>query len=327
MKDAGIQMRNSKLLALFFLAALTTFAPVSAANGSAALWRDPGAVEALDLAGGPGGAADKPEPPFRFVDEVMTGTTPKLRVDDAKGVRWMVKFGKEVKPQTFATRIAWAVGYCALPVYFVGDGAVTGVTALKRAAKHVRADGRFSDASFARYLDSSVKWLTDTHSWSWNENPFLGTPQLNGLKVLLMLLSDWDNKDARDIEYGSNTAILIYPNGETQYIISDWGATLGTWGNYVTRSKWNCAGFEAQSDHFVGQARSGELRWGYAAHDTTEFTNDIRVGDVHWLLTYLGRITDSQLNAGLIASGATPEEARCFTGALRRRIEALQALR
>src|SRR5262245_19529945 len=90
-------------------------------SGAAILWRDPGPVEQLDFTSGPGGQAGRPEPPFRFVDEVLTGSNPKIRVDDAKGVRWMVKFGDEVGPQTFAARLAWAVGYFALPTYYVAD--------------------------------------------------------------------------------------------------------------------------------------------------------------------------------------------------------------
>jgi hypothetical protein len=47
------------------------------------------------------------------------------------------------------------------------------------------------------------------------------------------------------------------------------------------------------------------------------------VGDVRWLSSYLGRVTDGQLREGLFASGATREEADCFTRALRERIRQL----
>ena len=40
-----------------------------AAADAAVLWRDPGPVESLDLAGGPGGLAKAPKGPFTFVEE------------------------------------------------------------------------------------------------------------------------------------------------------------------------------------------------------------------------------------------------------------------
>ena len=50
----------------------------------------------------------------------------------------------------------------------------------------------------------------DAHGWAWHDNPFVGTPELNGLKILMMLMSNWDNKDVRDVARGSNTAIFEY---------------------------------------------------------------------------------------------------------------------
>ena len=87
-------------------------------------------------------------------------------------------------------------------------------------------------------------------NWSWTDNPFIGTPELGGLKVLMMLLSDWDNKDARDAEKrGTNTA--IYQHGDVlYYFIDDWGGAMGRWGKYFTRSKWNADSFLKQSCGF-----------------------------------------------------------------------------
>jgi hypothetical protein len=55
-------------------------------------------------------------------------------------------------------------------------------------------------------------------------------------------------------------------------------------------------------------------------------TDSPRVSDIRWLLRYLGRLTDKQLTAGLLASGATSDEAWCYTAALRMRIRALQSV-
>lgn len=298
-----------------------------AQDDAAVLWRDPGEIEKLDFAGGPGGAQGEPSPPFSFVKESLAGSTAKIRVIDSHGVEWMVKFGEEVSAQTFASRVAWAAGYFAIPIYFIPSGTITGVTSLTRAAKYVKPDGGFIDASFERYLDSSVRWLADAQSWRWNTNPFVRTPQLNGLKILAMLLADWDNKDSRDIKHGSNTAILRYPTGEARYLVVDWGGSLGTVGSYLTRSKWNCVGFDRQTRDFVRMAHGNAIEWGYAGQHTGDFIDGIHLDDVRWILTYLGRISDVQLREGLLASGATPAAAQCFAQALSERIARLQALR
>ena len=73
--------------------------------GKPILWRDPGAVEKLDLIGGSTGRAKAPKPPFTFVEESLSGSNPKIRVTDANGVTWTAKFGSEVNAETFPTRM------------------------------------------------------------------------------------------------------------------------------------------------------------------------------------------------------------------------------
>ena len=48
------------------------------------------------------------------------------------------------------------------------------------------------------------------------------------------------------------------------------------------------------------------------------------MSDVRWLLGFVGRITDSQIRAGLGASGAAAEEIDCFTMAIRERMSQLR---
>jgi hypothetical protein len=289
------------------------------------LWQAPGEVDKLDLANGPKGPLGRPQPPFQFVDENLAGSTPKIRVVDARRVGWMVKFGEEIGPRVFASKLAWVLGYGALPSYFVANGRVDGVGALKRAKAHVKPDGRFTRAAFELYVGSPVQWRGNQQSWSWTSNPFVGSKELNGLKVLVMLLADWDNKDARDVKRGSNTAILVYPDGEKRYLVVDWGGAMGTVGGYLSRSKWNCGGYRRQTRRFV-RMNGDEIQWGYSGQHTKDFLTDIRVDDVRWLLTYLGRISDAQLRAGLLSSGATTAGAGCFATAIRTRIDELQSI-
>ena len=114
------------------------------ALGAAVLWRDPGPVESLDLAGGPGGPRKAPKAPYTFVQEDKGGTSPKVTVTDANGVPWLVKFGEEVKAENFSSRIAGAAGYFASPTYYVAEGKVDGVGELGRAAAFLKG-GAFRD--------------------------------------------------------------------------------------------------------------------------------------------------------------------------------------
>jgi hypothetical protein len=299
--------------------------PLSAARH--VIWRDPGEVERLDLANGPGGAGGAPRPPFTFVEEHLTGSQPCVSVTDARGHRWRVKWGNEVRSENFAVRLSWACGYFAETTYFVPSGSIDGVTGLQRVKDCIGEDCRFANARF-ELDDPAVRKMFEEHSWAWNDNPFIGTPQLHGLKIIVMLLSDWDTKDRRDVARGSNTAIFEYHvarrRREARYLITDWGGSMGRWGgNMITRGRWDPEGFATQTPQFVTAVDEGAVRFGYVGQRTADVAVGITVEDVRWLYTYLGRITDAQLGAALTASGAEDAERERFTRALRDRIAQL----
>lgn len=291
------------------------------------IWRDPGEVERLDFRNGAGGESGAPAPPFRFVKEHAKGSNPSLSVKDSKGRVWRVKWGDEVRSETFATRFVWAAGFHAEANYFIPEGEIEGITKLERAEQCIEDGCRFKDARFELDEKGVVK-MFDEHGWAWNDNPFVGTRELNGLKILVMLLSNWDNKDVRDVARGSNTAIFQYKlRGkirEARYLIIDWGATMGKWGNFVVRQKWDCASYESQTTQIITGVEKGMVKWGYIGQRTDDATTGISVEDVRWLVSYIGRITDGQIRDGLVVSGATNEEVECFTKAIRRRITELQ---
>jgi hypothetical protein len=304
--------------------------PRPLAAGRHSIWRDPGAVERLDLENGPGGAGGAPRAPFQFLEEHLSGSQPCVSVRDALGRRWRVKWGDEVRSENFAVRLVWACGYYAETTYFVPHGEILGAAGLQRALHCVGPDGRFAEARF-ELDDPDVVKLFEEHSWAWNDNPFLGTSQLHGLKVLVMLLSDWDTKDRRDVARGSNTAIFEHRvrrwRREARYLITDWGGSMGRWGSsIVTRGRWDPAGFQAQNAEFVTGVEGDMVRFGYVGQRTADVAAGITLGDVRWLCRYLGRITDGQLRTALTASGASAEERDAFTHAIRGRIDQLLRL-
>jgi hypothetical protein len=293
----------------------------------AVIWRDPGPVASLDFAAGPGGRDGAPAPPFRFVQEHATGSFPSVSVRDARGRTWRVKWGDEVHTEAFATRLAWAAGYFVEANYFVPAGCIEGADGLQRARQCISSEGGFRDARFELDEPGVVKHF-DEHSWAWNDNPFVGTPQLNGLKIVMMLLSNWDNKDVRDVARGSNTAIFEYAIAadlrEARYLIIDWGAALGTWGsNVLSRGRWDCEAYAAQNEQFILGVNGNSVQWGYKGQRTADAVADVTKRDVQWLYGYLGGITDEQLAAGLRASGGNETEIAHFTAALRARLERL----
>src|SRR5271165_4516962 len=115
--------------ATWLLATLTPALAVLPCTGSdtnAVLWQQPGTITLRDWIWGPGGQARAPKPPFEFIEEDFKGTNPKIKVRDAKGDHWIVKFGGENHGDVFGSRLLYATGYLTEPSYFVASGVVTG---------------------------------------------------------------------------------------------------------------------------------------------------------------------------------------------------------
>jgi len=84
-------------------------------------------------------------------------------------------------------------------------------------------------------------------------------------------------------------------------------------------------GYARQTKKLVrGVNTNGEIEWGFSGKHARDLTQGISVADVRWLVSYLSRFTDEEIHAGLVASGARPDQVELFTGALRDRIRELQ---
>ncbi len=137
-----------------------------------------------------------------------------------------------------------------------------------------------------------------------------------------MLLSNWDDKDARDVRLESNTRILLdRRTGRRLYAVTDWGTSLGEWGRRPTR--WSCEQYAAQSPRLLLGIDGRHARWGIEGF-AEPISDGLTVGDIQWLLARLGKITGPQLRAGLQAAGATREEGACYARAIGDRIERLR---
>ena len=74
-------------------------------------------------------------------------------------------------------------------------------------------------------------------------------------------------------------------------MITDWGASMGKWGGVMSREKWDAKGYEKQTSDFIKEVERGLVEFGYSGQHSGDFKKGIRVSDVKWLLTYVGRIT------------------------------------
>jgi hypothetical protein len=311
----------TKLLALAMLCA-TGYAQLP----SGTLWRDPGDVTTFDFGGSVGAPVSKPKPPLTFLREDMSGTQTKLFVKDANGATWNVKFGYEVHPESFCWRVVRACGYFAEPSFFVPSGKIAGIQPMKRKDRSLHEDGSFTDARF-QYRDPDLKFLDDKN-WLFDAPPYGATKELSGLKILIMLFSNWDNKDGRVGAGGPNTAIFELKKSygtRTIYAFTDWGAGLGSDLGPRERSIWRCQPFLEQSAHWVDRSRNGSLTFRYDGNINEGFHTGIPAAHAAWFMKYLGAITDAQFHAAFLASGANDADAECFTKALRERIEDLRA--
>ena len=311
----------------FFISLLLAVLPCAASDPYHILWQPPRTTAIRDWIWGAGGEARAPQGPFEYLEESLKGTNPKVRVLDSRGAHWTVKFGGEIHSEVFATRLLFVMGYEVQPNYFVRSGVITGAHSLKRAKAFI---GKHGELAYARFkLDESRRAdHVEGLEWSWLDNPFVGTRELNGLKILMMLMSNWDAKDSRDGK-GSNTAVYAKPGpggDQLAYSFDDWGATLGKWGGFFERDKWDPLGFWEQTKTFVRLTPNHTIEWGYRGKHGKDITLGIGVEDVRWLLTYLSPVTDEELRAGLRASGASDSTIEIYTRCLRERIAQLERL-
>jgi len=283
--------------------------------GKPALWQDRGDISQLDLFLGIGSEEGMPKPPFQFKEEDKTGTNPKIKVIDANGVKWNIKFDEEVHAEVACSRIVWACGYMVEESYFVPSGQVNGGTALDRARKFVKANGSFTDGMFEKRPDNVARRRTP---WSWRSNPFTGKKEMSGLIMLNVLVNNWDSKEE------NNTVLGMYDDaGEVNewYTVADWGGSLGKTGSVFSHTKWDVEKFAKQP--FIDGVRGNSVKLHYAGKMSAEAS--VPLDHARWFAGIIGQLTDDQLRQAFKAAGATPREIEGFATQMRRKINELKA--
>jgi hypothetical protein len=294
-----------------------------AADSRPVLWRDPGNIASKDLFWGPGSAASAPKAPFTFLEEDSSGTKPKIRVRDARNAQWNVKFrvddpqGDEVQAEVAASRIVWALGYFAEEAYFLPEGRIRGITTLRRTSRYLRPDGEFREARFEKRPPSIRR--SDT-TWSFAANPFLNTKELSGLKLLMALLSNWDNHDSNNKIFTISRA-----GGAPQewFVVADWGSSFGRLGRpgyFSNRSRWNLKDYQQQ--RFIDGRRNGDLLLHYEG--AVRSIETVPLDHARWFSALASQLRLEQLRRAFEAAGAAPEERKGFSERLIEKIHELQ---
>lgn len=299
-------------------------------EGPAVLWRDPTDIETRDLYYGPGGKAHEPRGTFTFVSEDMDGSSPKFEIVDQDGVKWKVKMGVEARPETVASRLVWAVGYFANEDYFMPALHVNEMKRLHRGGHHVTRDGAMHDVRLKRHLKGEKK----LGIWEWRNNPFTGTREWYGLRVLMAVMNNWDLKDQNNSIYQ-----ISGDSPEQRYVVSDLGASFGTTGlnrlakgnlQAYTHSKW----IDSVSQKYVNfnvpsEPSVDHLFW---MTEMVRRMNLVWIGrgipraDAKWMGSLLGRLSPRQIRDAFRAAGYSAADIEAFSQIVEHRIRELEGM-
>jgi len=272
-------------------------------TGTPVLWKDPTDIQTRNLILGAGGDSMKPDlSQVTFIEQKTGGYSTKYRVKDGAGNEWIAKIGKEAQTDTAANRILWALGYETEIAYVVPHLKIEG----KGDYDNVRLEARPAD-------------VKRTGRWSWENNPFKNSPEFRGLKILMLMINNWDMKD-------DNNQILAarkQPDAPLRYIISDLGGTFGKTGGVISRSRNKPSDYVKAT--FIEKVKGDVIDFKYGGKNKKLFEG-LTVSDARWLSDLLSRLSDDQLKDAFRAANYSAEEVDQLSEAFRERANALASV-
>src|SRR5258706_3095934 len=250
-------------------------------DGIPVLWRAPSDIAKRDLYWGRGGKAMQPDlRTVTLIKKEKGGYSTKYRVRDALGREWVAKIGKEAKGETAASRLMWAVGYHSDVNYLVPRVYVEG---LNKTLENVRFGLR-------------PKEVKRIDGWQWDRNPFVGSRQFQGLKIMMALLNNWDLKD-------SNNKIVVardqkIADNESRYLVADLGGSFGKVSHLPRFLQFkpdrNNPKAYARS-HLVDGVKDGDRLELHYKSQKSQLIKNISVEDARWIRGWLSRLNDRQI--------------------------------
>lgn len=297
------------------------------------LWRDPDNIASRNLLYGSGGEKNQPQPPVKFLKEDTQGTNPKFDVRDQNDKKWKVKLGVEARPETVATRLLWAVGYFTDDDYFIPDLKISNLPDhLQRGQNFVQRQDEVENARLKRHMQGADKSAV----WHWRRNPFTGTRELNGLRVMMALINNWDLKDENNaIEEEKET-------GRQFYVVSDLGASFGTTGYALEPGRGKGRLKDYRASKFITKIRLDYVDFSVpASMDLSglfmfrSFITRLRLrwigkhvprSDAKWIGGLLARLKPAQIEDAFRAAGYSQNDIDAFSAVVEKRIAQLKAL-
>lgn len=326
---------NILLVCSLLFLANPAIAQNSAASARALIWTDPGDISSKNLLYGSGGQKDQPRPPVVFDKEDMKGSNPKFDVHDQDGTKWKVKLGVEAKPETVATRLLWAVGYFTEEDYLEPELKVDGLP------KHLQRGQNLLKAGEARNarLKHHPRHAEKDDEWHWRKNPFSGTREFNGLRVMMSLINNWDVKDENNAIYEDKQS------GEQLYLVTDVGASFGSIGYRLGpgRGKGDLGAY--RKSEFITHVHGDYVDFSSPAHSTVigilgifsipDFVNRMRLRwigrhipreDAKWIGGLLAQLKPGQIEDAFRSAGYSEKDVTEYSAVVEKRIAELGKL-
>ena len=277
------------------------------ADARAVLWQEPADITSRDLFLGFGGESMKPDlSHVVFLKDETRSYSTKYRVRDGAGHEWVVKIGQEAQSETAATRLVWVAGYFVDPTYLVPHVVIEG----KGAFDNVRFEAR----------GTGVKRLDQR--WDWDKNPFVGTKELQGLKVIMALINNWD------IQNHNNNVLLVTDEAtgqtEARYMDTDLGASFGKEGKFLGHTRNRPEQYVADTK-FIKGVDKGKVVFDYRGKNQ-HLLDDITVEQAKWISGILSQLSEQQIRDAFRAANYSPEEIESLTRTVMARIGELAKL-
>ncbi|MFN0138569.1 MAG: hypothetical protein ACKVQW_00600 [Pyrinomonadaceae bacterium] len=272
-----------------------------AETGTPLLWENK-KISQQDLYLGPGGSEMRPDlSQITFIKQETGGYSTKYRIKDGSGKIWVAKVGNEAQSETAAVRLISAIGYVSEINYLVPKLTIPG-------------KGTFDNVR----LEARPDKLDRGKDWKWGETPFERTKQMQGLKLMMAFISNWDMKSANNV--------IIKDGNLRKYVISDLGATFGKTGNSLpifwrlTRSRNNPRDYSRAK--FISSAKNGKVKVVYNGKNRSQM-GDFTAADARWLADLLKQLSDKQINDAFRAANYSAEDLDLLASAVKKRIAEL----
>lgn len=295
--------RLAVILALIGLTCIFSFPQKSEAlpDLKKVMW-EPVNISERDLYWGPGGQQMQPVlAESKYIGRQTGGNNLKHRIKDGAGREWVAKIADESQPETAAVRLLWGIGYKTEINYLVPKLEITKI-------------GNYRNARFEARPDH-IKRLD---RWSWNDNPFAGTNEFEGLKIMMAMFNNWDLKDENNV--------ILQDGDALYYVISDLGASFG---KLAKNSSSRSGRSVNKPEHYAGstfikQVQGGIIEFDYRGK-AEYLVKGIKLEHGRWLADLLLQLSDKQIEDAFRAANYKDEDIKLLAHAFKARINELDA--